>query len=133
MYSFTARACAAEEVSDLQAYVVMVYDDAQSPSYGLEIQKPLYSDEQDQRLGHDTYSLSISDGRTCYGGIRKVQLNGNRLMIELGERAAADLGEDGFDIVLDVPSDQIDGIAQGLVTVFEDDPKAPPISVTRNT
>jgi hypothetical protein len=129
IHRFTARACASEELSDLESYVVMMYDDAQSPPCGVEIQKSLYADEQDREMGHDTCSVSLSDGRTYYGGIRQVQLDGNRLMIALDEHAAAALDEDGFDIVLDVPRTQIDGIVKGLSRIFEGDPKAPSVSI----
>jgi hypothetical protein len=131
MYSFTARACAAEELTDLEAYVVAIYDDPQSPSYGLELQKPLVVDQQDRDLGLDTYCIAMIDGRTHYGGIKTVQLQGKRLSIAIDQQAADALGEDGVDVLLDVPDDQIDAVVAGLTTVFKDDPRAPTVSINR--
>ncbi|MBV9789138.1 MAG: hypothetical protein JOZ51_13230 [Chloroflexi bacterium] len=131
MYSFTARATAVEELTDLETFVVALYDDPESPEYWIEIQKPLEVDDQDRELGMDTYCLSLADGRTHYGGITAIQIQGDRLSIEIDAQAARVLDEDGFVIFFDIPLDQVDAVEDGLVTVFEDEPSPPVITVNR--
>ena len=51
-------------------------------------------DEQDVRLGMDTYCVSTQAGAAHYGGITAVTLTGPELRIELSREAADELGLD---------------------------------------
>ncbi|WP_213009453.1 Imm10 family immunity protein [Paractinoplanes toevensis] len=62
---------AAVELPDVETYCVAMATDEYGEQFGLTFQVPLSGeyDEQDRRLGMDTYSISNHLGRSIYGGI----------------------------------------------------------------
>jgi hypothetical protein len=64
-------AAAAVELPDVETYCVALATDEYGEEFGLSFQVPLDGeyDDQDRRLGMDTYSISDNVGRTVYGGI----------------------------------------------------------------
>jgi len=61
----------------------------------LELQTALAFDEQDRRLGQDTYCLSVENGATCYGGVSLWRLTAGSLEVQLDARAEGALGVEG--------------------------------------
>lgn len=53
----------------------------------LEMQRSLSSDEQDRRLGLDTYCLCTEDGATHYGGVTSWSLTPGSLEIRIDAEA----------------------------------------------
>jgi hypothetical protein len=49
-------------------------------------------DDQDVRLGMDTYCLTTGDGRTHYGGLLAAELDGDQLTLRLSADAAEIIG-----------------------------------------
>ncbi|HEX6291675.1 MAG TPA: hypothetical protein VFZ66_20995 [Herpetosiphonaceae bacterium] len=50
----------------------------------------------------------------------------------LDTQAASALGEEGFEVLLDVPEEQIDVLIAGLTRVFKDDPRPPVVTINRS-
>jgi Immunity protein 10 len=62
---------AAVELADVEVFCLAMATDENGERFGLSFQVPISGDydEQDQRLGMNTYSISDHMGRTLYGGI----------------------------------------------------------------
>lgn len=109
MLTFNALAVSAVELPDIETFVVVLAERRDGSGCRLEIQRALSFDEQDRKLGQDTYSLSTERGGTFYGGIASWTLTGDTLVIVLEKKAAQVLEVDGgfvihFDAAVDVES-----------------------------
>jgi len=115
MRRFRANAVAAVELPELETFAVVL---AEEPDGGerLELQKALVFDEQDPRLGMNTYCLSTDTG-TVYGGVVSWTLTGNSLELRLDARAAAALGVDG-GFQVDLPPEHLRMLHEGLERVL---------------
>lgn len=51
-------------------------------------------DDQDVRLGRDTYCLVTEEQGTAYGCVRELAIDGDRLHLVISQEALADLGLD---------------------------------------
>jgi hypothetical protein len=62
---------AAVALADVDTFCVAMATDEHGEQFGLSFQVPIDGeyDDQDRRLGMDTYSISDHLGRTAYGGI----------------------------------------------------------------
>jgi Immunity protein 10 len=98
MLTFTARAVAAEELRDINTFVVVLAENHDGSGARLELQKALRLDERDRKLEMDTYCLCTQEGATFYGGIESWKLMSDLLEINLNTRATEVLGVLGFAI-----------------------------------
>lgn len=105
MQKFIARAVSAMEMTDVDTFAVVLAENMDGSGVRLEIQRALTFDEQDKKLGQDTYCLSTERGATHYGGIASWHISGNVLEVVLDKKAAKALGiADGF--VVELPPDE---------------------------
>jgi hypothetical protein len=116
MRSFTARAVTAQELHDVNVFVVVLAERLDGSGTRLELQKALSFDEQDRTLGLDTYCLCTETGATCYGGIAAWTLRPNTMEIGLDAHAAETLGTPGFAIAF--PPEQHAALRDGLARVL---------------
>lgn len=91
---------AAVEMADVETFCVAMAADEDGEQFGLSFQVPIDGeyDEQDRRLGMNTYSISDHMGRTVYGGILAWSIDDTAsvLSIEFSQRVAG---------VLDIPTE----------------------------
>ena len=92
MTELVVRKIEAQEMPDLNSYVVVLAERDDGSGARIELQRALEFDEQDIRLGMDTYSIGTESGATCYGGIESHALGGGELIIELDRKASETLG-----------------------------------------
>ena len=97
MWMFEATVVAAGEFPEHQTFTVALAEDPDGGEW-LEIQKTLSFDEQDRRLGMDTYCLCTEKG-TAYGGVTSWALARDSLEIRLDAKTARMLGVDGGFLV----------------------------------
>ena len=101
MLEFSATAVAAEEVTELNTFVVVFAEHSDGSGQRLEIQKALSFDEQDRASGEDTYCLCLENGACEYGGVTSWTLKEDSLEIVLSRHGADTLGvEGGFFVEL---------------------------------
>jgi Immunity protein 10 len=119
MRKFTATAVASTEIPDLDAFVVVLAENMDGSGLRLELQRGLSFDEQDKRLGQDTYCLCTEQGATHYGGVKSWRLKDDELEIDLDDKAAADLGvAGGFVVELKVDKATMARLEEGLNRVL---------------
>ncbi len=94
MSSFVATAGTAEELEDLETFVVVLAEMLDGDGARLEIQRGLTIDPRDEALGENTYCLCTQTGATFYGGVQSWRLDNGFLLICLDELAALTLGVD---------------------------------------
>ncbi|BCY10457.1 Imm10 family immunity protein [Actinoplanes sp. L3-i22] len=87
--------------------------------FALMFQRTDYEpDEQDVRLGFDTYCLTTGDGRTHYGGLRSANLAGADLTLTISPDASAAVGlAEISTIKLDVDAVSLADFREGLPQV----------------
>lgn len=95
MIEFTALAVAAHESPELETFVVVFAENEHGEGRRLELQRSLFVDDQDARLGMDTYCLVTETSACCYGGIVRWSLDELVLEIELDAKASNTLDADG--------------------------------------
>ncbi len=122
----TVRALATEDSKD--CFGVYLAEQADGSGGGIELQRAHSFDEQDRRLGQDTYCI-VLDGTAHYGGIVSWGLGGGVLVLSLDRAASEALGVDEeirVDLQVDSPSVQAlaDGLARVLVNVPRNDEMA---------
>src|SRR6476646_4500799 len=88
MPDLIATMVAAEQLDDLNAYVVVLYEQADGTGERIEFQRALSFDDQDRELGQDTYCICLTSGATTYGGVRACILSGPSLKLRLSPEAA---------------------------------------------
>lgn len=101
-------------------HVLELVDSANEPQDYVILQRGTEFDEQDRKLGQDTYYVEVcADGVAGYGGVKSVSLHADTLKIEL---------EDGAKWREDLSSIQIDvqaakdraGLKAWLSAIFSD-------------
>jgi len=77
--------------TDDLACIVALADDPNEPANWLILQRALCVDEQDKKVGLDTYNFELSGSGTIYGGIERASLLPDSLSVDLqqGSRASA--------------------------------------------
>jgi hypothetical protein len=101
MREFSAWTVGAAEIAEFEALVAVFAEHSDGTGSRLELQRAITFDEQDKKLGHDTYCLSTETGATYYGGVESWTLDATLLELLLAEEAAQALGvQDGFRIRL---------------------------------
>ncbi|MEV4539324.1 Imm10 family immunity protein [Asanoa sp. NPDC049518] len=73
-------------------------------------------DEQDVKLGMDTYCVVTEDQGTAYGCVREVSIEGDRLRVVVSDEALADLGLDQgvIEVQLAVPPESVEVLREYL-------------------
>jgi hypothetical protein len=108
---------AAEELTDLNVFTVVLAEQPDGGGQRLEVQLALSFDEQDASQGMDTYCLSTEEGRTFYGGVLGWSVDDSRLELRLTAEAAGALGvENGF--LVDIPQGKLELLREGLKRVL---------------
>lgn len=103
MISFEARAVAFDRDDELETEALFLAEDEQGAGRLLEVQKAFAWDEQDRRLGQDTYCLVDENQATHYGGVASWRLDANVLEINLTPDASGVFGASSYRIDLDDP------------------------------
>jgi hypothetical protein len=117
MRRFRAKVVAAAELPDLNTFAVVLAEDGDGSGLRLEIQKALSFDEQDRRLGLDTYCLCTEAGATYYGGVTSWTLTEGSLELRLDEKAAEVLGVEGGFVVNFAP-ERLPAIKEGVERIL---------------
>ncbi|MDV6373076.1 Imm10 family immunity protein [Deinococcus arenicola] len=115
---FSVRACFVGELEDAETFAVVLRDHLNEPQEWLEIQRPLFADQQDKQLGMDTYCLTRSSGATHYGGVSVCILERNILTLHLNDDAAAALVTSQVLLRLDLADVAFAELQKGLITIF---------------
>jgi hypothetical protein len=73
-------------------------------------------DEQDVRLGMDTYCVVTEDHGTAYGCVRELSIDGDRMHVVISDEALADLGLDHgvIQVQLAVPPESVEVLREYL-------------------
>lgn len=115
MSSFVAAAGTAEELEELEAFVVVLAEMPDGDGARLEIQRGLTFDPQNEALGQNTYCLCTQTGATHYGGVQSWRLDDGLLLISLDEMAASTLGVDQqVSIELRLSDQALQAVAEGI-------------------
>jgi hypothetical protein len=85
--SFEAQGVAVSTLEDLNTFLIMLAENADGSGRRLEIQRALSFDEQDRKLGMDTYCLCTESG-THYGGVESWTLGDDTLILEFEKKAS---------------------------------------------
>ncbi len=125
LQSFEARACAVQELDDLNTFLIAFADQADAPLHTLELQRSLEVDEQDIALGMDTYCVVTETGAAYYGGIISCIVSEDEVALDFSAAATAVLGHEGYRIRLALPSAEYTALRLGLARLFADDRQAP--------
>jgi len=120
MSSFVATAGTAEELEDLETFVVVLAEMPDSDGARLEIQRGLTFDPQDEALGQNTYCLCTQTGATHYGGVQSWKLDDGLLLNSLEEMAASTLGvEQQVSIELRLSDQALRAVTGGIERALE--------------
>lgn len=126
MREFVARAAAAWRDEDIGFEAFVAAENEDGSGNRVELQRALEPDEEDRRLGIETYCLVTEDGAVHYGGVRAWSLHDNRLEIALTREAADVLGVDeGLGIRLPRSAD-LDTLSRGIQRIVGLPPRATP-------
>jgi hypothetical protein len=117
MRRFKAKAVAPVELPDLNTFAVVLAEEPDGSGARLEIQKSLSFDEQDRRLGLDTYCLCTEEGATYYGGVTSWTLTQDSLEVRLDAQAAKALGVQG-GFVVNFATENLPILKEGLQKVL---------------
>lgn len=120
METFTVRVVAAEQLDDINTFVVVLAED-KSGGDRLEIQRSLSFDSQDKEQGMDTYCICLPSGACHYGGVLSCEIDQGILQIDLDADASDDLGTDRFQLKLKLQPEEIEQLREGLNRVFGTD------------
>ena len=93
MKFFRANAVSSVELPESATFTVVLAEELDGGER-LELQRALSFDEQDRRLGMDTYCLCTEAG-CVYGGVASWTVSADALELRLEEQAAKMLGVDG--------------------------------------
>ena len=76
-------------------------------------------DEQDITLGlNDVYIERKGQGQGAYGGIRRLELQRDRVLLQLDGRTADRLGATGFQIRISLVDAEYSRLRRGLQSIF---------------
>lgn len=124
MDSFTARGVAATTIEDTNCRVVALAEDPNGDGGPvLQIQRSLTHDDQDRRLGFDTYCLSDERGASIYGGVLSYSLEGSTLTMRVNQKTRDVLGiPEEFAIQLDTDDATVESVREALAWILQDVP-----------
>ncbi|HET9782699.1 MAG TPA: Imm10 family immunity protein [Candidatus Dormibacteraeota bacterium] len=106
-------------LAEINAQTVVLRELSSGEGDGIDFQRALSFDDQDRRLGQDTYAITTPSGRAFYGGLRGVELEGSVLCLWLTDEAASTLGLDGhFVIRLDITAEELKAVRDALPDVL---------------
>ncbi|BBA40865.1 MULTISPECIES: Imm10 family immunity protein [Burkholderia] len=99
-------------------HVLGMVDRGNEPHDYVILQRGTEFDEQDRKLGQDTYYIEVcADGVAGYGGVKSVTLNAGKLSIELEDDAK--WREDLSSIQIDVQAAKdLEGLKAWLLAIF---------------
>jgi hypothetical protein len=113
------------EVGDPAVLLAVIAEGPGGSGFRLEFQRATVFDEQDHRLGMDTYCISTSEGPTHYGGVIGIHIDGGDVDIDLDAVAADRLHlPERFRLCLDVPEVDKAAFIAGLKRVLAQRPSA---------
>ena len=120
----TIVAAAAVELADVETYCVALATDEYGEQFGLSFQVPLSGeyDEQDRRLGMDTYAISDHLGNTVYGGVLGVVADpGASVLTMTFSTEVAEEMEMPATMRLHLPPEKFGEVVEGLRRVLGED------------
>lgn len=113
---FRARAVAASVPADLDEFVVALKEHANGSGHSVAFSRALEFDEEDRRLGLDTYCVSDSTGASAYGGVQSWELKRGALHMILTEACSREMGVAGY--IVEYPEDREPLLREGLTRVI---------------
>lgn len=113
------RRAAAVTWPEINTQAVILRELPSGEGRGIDFQRPLHFDDQDRRLGQDTYCVTLPSGPTVYGGLNAAEVQHSVLHLTLTDEAARDLGltRDVF-LRLEVSPEEFAAVIDGLRTVL---------------
>jgi hypothetical protein len=98
--------------------IVGFADDPANPIDYLILQRGTSEDEQDKRLGQNTYFLEVSGGQIGYGGIQRAVLKANSFEIRRNKTKASAL--ERLTVNFEIATEKWKELAESLQFVFHD-------------
>ncbi len=117
---FTANTVVVDDADE--EFILVGFADEQDGQYreALHFQRSYEFDEQDVELGMDeVYVERGIQAGAAYGGIIKVELHLDRVLVVTNGATAEKLRDGEFEIVFSVPPREFDDLRAGLRKVFE--------------
>ncbi len=115
-----AHVAGVAEVGDPPVLVASVAEEPDGSGVRLEFQRASVFDDQDRRLGMDTYCICTGEGATHYGGVERMDDDEDGVNIALNPEAASRLHvPDAFRIRLAVAPEARAAFLDGLRRVIE--------------
>lgn len=126
MMVLNAGAYAAQELPDVDTFVVVFAEHPDGGGERLELQRSFTFDDQDRALGQDTYCVVVGSGATHYGGVRWWRLGRGALDLELTPEAAKTLGVHAeLRVELALSAEDHEELRAGLRRVLAEAPESP--------
>ena len=96
-HNFHANCVAVEDMEDF--WLVGFADEPYNTREYLTLQRSYEDDEQDVRLGMNTYYVERNgQGQSCYGGIERFEFHRDRIKVKFNDSGRRDLGVDEMEI-----------------------------------
>jgi Immunity protein 10 len=118
-HGYPVRRAGVSETPELNCVTVGIAEDEDGSGRALLSQLALRFDEQDRRLGQDTYCVCDEAGAAAYGGVTRCVLAGDELVVHFTAAAAATLdlaGECRFPLRVDPAA--VEALRTGLRRVL---------------
>lgn len=119
MVRFTANTVVVDDADE--EFILIGFADEQDGQYreAIHFQRSYQFDEQDVELGMDeVYVERGIQAGAAYGGIIKVDLHHDRVLIVVDGATAEKLGDGEFEIVFSVPPREFEELRAGLRKAF---------------
>ena len=115
--AFDAKSVAIDDMDDL--CLVGFADEAFDTQQYLILQRSYVDDEQDVRLGMNTYHVERDDQRwSCYGGIERFELHKDRVVVRFTPSDAQMLQADGMEITFAIDGTLFEKLTRRLERIF---------------
>jgi hypothetical protein len=130
-HDFAVRRVAVDFLPDEEIYVVALSEYLDGEGRSLVIQRATSFDEQERRLGLDSYSLSDELGATMFGAIDRCILSGNSLTLGLRPEAAETFVTSNGELRLQllVDPNEVSLLAKGLRHVLTNSKGQPEVMI----
>jgi hypothetical protein len=119
------RLITADEMKDVNTFVLGLCENEDGSGDYVLLQRALSFDKQDRKMGMATYNLTVSSGATVYGGINSFSLNDRVLTMQLSADATKVIGDDGFELRLDVDDSSAARLRKALGRIFPANDRPP--------